>query len=89
MLLALALAVAFAAVVGIVAARQRRRSTTVESLPGIVGATSAAALTGYALGDGLGAFETLLGYGVLALAVLAVLVGHAVTPPERNANTDA
>ncbi|WP_227133433.1 hypothetical protein [Halorubellus salinus] len=89
MLLALALAVAFAAVVGIVAGRQRRRSTTVESLPGVVGATSAAALAGYALGDGLGAFETLLGYGALALAVLAVLVGHAATLSARDTNADA
>lgn len=87
MLLALALAVAFAAVVGIAAGRQRRRSTTVASLPGVVGATSAAALAGYALGDGLGSYDTLLGYGVLALAVLGVLVGHASTLPPGDADT--
>jgi hypothetical protein len=79
MLFALALAVAFALAVVVVAVRQRRRSTTVASLPGVVGATTAAALAGYALGDGLGSYDTLLGYGVLALAVVAVLVGHAST----------
>ncbi|WP_323675414.1 hypothetical protein [Halorubellus sp. PRR65] len=83
MLFALATAVAFAVVVGAVAVRQRRRPTAVESLPGVVGAASAAALAGYALGDGLGSDDTLLGYGVLALAVVAVLVAHAATLPPR------
>ncbi|MFC6953920.1 hypothetical protein [Halorubellus litoreus] len=86
MLLALALAVAFAVVVGTVAVRQRRRSPTVESLPGVVGATSAAALAGYVLGDGLGSYGTLLGYGVLALAVVGVFVGHAATLPAHDAD---
>ena len=84
MLSALALAVAFAVVVGTVAVRQRRRTRPVESLPGVVGAASAAALAGYALGDGLGSYGTLLGYGVLALAVAAVLVGHAATLDPRD-----
>lgn len=86
MLFALALAVAFALAVVVVAVRQRRRSTSVASLPGVVGATTAAALAGYVLGDGLGSYGTLLGYGVLAFAVVGVLVGHAATLPARDAD---
>lgn len=89
MLFALALAVAFAVAVVGVAVRQRSRRSTgtaVASLPGVVGAASAAALAGYALGDGLGSYDTLLGYGVLALAVVAVLVGHASTLPSGDAD---
>lgn len=88
MLIALALAVAFALLVTGVAVRQRHRTGDLaEPFPHVVGAASAAAAVGYVLGDALGAYSTRLGYGLLALAVLGVFVAYAAdtTPADPTA----
>lgn len=88
MLLGLAAAVAFALLVVAVALRQRRRTAAGdEPFPHVVGAASAATAVGYALGDALAAYGTRLGYALLALAVLATFVAHAVDPTPVDAAT--
>ena len=87
MFVELVIAAALGAIVVLVAILTRRRTTIAHAqpLPRVAAATGVGALVAYNLGDALGGYDTLLGYGVVALAVFGVLVVHA----HHVANTDA